>query len=115
MGRQLVLAIDSFHLRGPYKGALLLVITYDTDDGMCPLALSVNFASFFNRQKIRGKKWKEDALLLLDSIAYARLDIDYNKAFEKPVHFNEDLARVLQCVVKRGAPPNTLYIVDAHG
>ena len=41
MGRQLVLAIDSFHLRGPYKGALLLVITYDTDDGMCPLALSV--------------------------------------------------------------------------
>ena len=31
--------------------------------------------------------------MLLDSIAYARLDIDYNKAFEKPVHFNENLAR----------------------
>ena len=32
-------------------------------------------------------------MLLLDSIAYARLDIDYNKAFEKPMHFNEDPAR----------------------
>ena len=52
-----------------------------------------NFSSFFNRQNIRGKKGKEDALLLLDNIAYARLDIDYNEAFEKLVRFNGDLAR----------------------
>ncbi|RVW64911.1 hypothetical protein CK203_041918 [Vitis vinifera] len=45
------------------------------------------------RQNIRGKKGKEDALLLLDNIAYARLDIDYNEAFEKLVCFNGDLAR----------------------
>nr|CAN80481.1 hypothetical protein VITISV_036329 [Vitis vinifera] len=119
MGCRLVLAIDSCHLSGPYKGALLSAIAYDADDGMFPLALDrhkgilrsvselfgvenhaycyrhvkENFSSFFNRQNIRGKKRKEDALLLLDNIAYARLDIDYNEAFEKLVHFNADLAR----------------------
>ncbi|RVW15074.1 hypothetical protein CK203_084857 [Vitis vinifera] len=150
MGCRPVLAIDSCHLSGPYKGALLSAIAYDADDGMFPLALGVvgsenyedwywfleklkgilddqeviiisdrhqgilrnvselfgvenhaycyrhvkeNFSSFFNRQNIRGKKGKEDALLLLDNIAYARLDIDYNEAFEKLVCFNGDLAR----------------------
>ena len=52
-----------------------------------------NFSSFFNQQNIRGKKGKKDVLLLLDNIAYARLDIDYNEAFEKLVYFNADLAR----------------------
>ena len=52
-----------------------------------------NFASFFNRQNIREKNGKEDILLLLDNIAYARLDIDYNEAFENLVCFNEDLGR----------------------
>ena len=42
-----------------------------------------NFSSFFNRQNIRGEKGKEDALLLLDNIVYARLGIDYNEPFEK--------------------------------
>ncbi|RVW94124.1 hypothetical protein CK203_038247 [Vitis vinifera] len=150
MGCQPVLAIDSCHLSGPYKGALLSAIAYDADDGMFPLALGVvssenyedwywfldklkgvldgkevviisdrhqgilrsvselfgtgnhaycyqhvkeNFSSFFNKQTIRGKKGKEDALLLLDSIAYARLEIDYNEAFEKLVRFNENLAK----------------------
>ena len=36
-----VLAIDSCHLSGPYKGALLSTIAYDTDDEMFPLALGV--------------------------------------------------------------------------
>ncbi|RVW97995.1 hypothetical protein CK203_029089 [Vitis vinifera] len=89
MGCRPVLAIDSCHLSGPYKGALLSVIAYDADDGMFPLTL----VCFFNKQNIRGKKGKEDALLLLDSIAYARLEIDYNEAFEKLVRFNENLAK----------------------
>ncbi|XP_010661450.1 uncharacterized protein LOC104881823 [Vitis vinifera] len=59
----------------------------------CYRHVKENFSSFFNRQNIRGKKGKEDALLLLDNIAYARLDIDYNEAFEKLVRFNGDLAR----------------------
>ncbi|RVW19494.1 hypothetical protein CK203_117645 [Vitis vinifera] len=145
-----VLAIDSCHLSGPYKGALLSAIAYDADDGMFPLALGVvssenyedwywfleklkgvldgkevviisdrhqgilrsvselfgignhaycyrhvkeNFSSFLNKQNIRGKKGKEDALLLLDSIAYARLEIDYNEAFEKLVRFNDNLSK----------------------
>ena len=52
-----------------------------------------NFSSFLNKQNIRGKKGKEDALLLLDNIAYARLEIDYNEAFEKLVRFNDNLAK----------------------
>ncbi|XP_034674329.1 uncharacterized protein LOC117905534 [Vitis riparia] len=41
MGCQPVLAIDSCHLSGPYKGALLSAIAYDADNGMFPLALGV--------------------------------------------------------------------------
>ncbi|RVX13477.1 hypothetical protein CK203_020942 [Vitis vinifera] len=59
----------------------------------CYRHVKENFSSFFNKQNIRGKKGKEDALLLLDSIAYARLEIDYNEAFEKLVRFNENLAK----------------------
>ncbi|RVW14793.1 hypothetical protein CK203_091052 [Vitis vinifera] len=59
-------------------------------DGMFPLALGVvGSENYEDWQNIRGKKGKEDALLLLDNIAYARLDIDYNEGFEKLVHFNE--------------------------
>ncbi|KAL6347641.1 hypothetical protein AAG906_026169 [Vitis piasezkii] len=94
MGCRSILAIDSCHLSGSYKGALLSAIVYDVDDGIFPLALDVeNFSSFFNRQNIRGKKGKEDVLLLLDNITYARLDIDYNKAFRKLVLFNDNLAK----------------------
>ncbi|KAL6326014.1 hypothetical protein AAG906_038506 [Vitis piasezkii] len=150
MGCRPVLAIDSCHLSGPYKGALLSAIAYDANDGMFPLALAVvslenyeewywfleklkgvldgkevviisdrhqgilrsvselfvtgnhaycyrhvkaNFSSFLNKQNIRGKKGKEDALLLLDNITYARLEIDYNEAFEKLVRFNDNLAK----------------------
>ena len=38
---QPVLAIDSCHLSGPYKGALLSAIAYDVDDEMLPLTLGV--------------------------------------------------------------------------
>ncbi|RVW45843.1 hypothetical protein CK203_086240 [Vitis vinifera] len=41
MGCRPVLAIDSYHLSGPYKGALLSAIAYDANDGMFPLALGV--------------------------------------------------------------------------
>ena len=51
------------------------------------------FSSFLNKQNIRGKKWKEDVLLLLDSNAYARLEIDYNEAIEKLVRFNDNLEK----------------------
>ena len=59
----------------------------------CYQHVKENFSNFFNRQNIRGKKGKEDVLLLLNSIAYDRMDIDYNKAFEKLVRFNNNLAR----------------------
>ena len=41
MGCWPVLAIDSYHLSGSYKEALLSAIAYDADDGMFPLDLGV--------------------------------------------------------------------------
>ena len=41
MGCRTILVIDSCHLSGPYKGALLSIITYDLDNGMFSLALGV--------------------------------------------------------------------------
>ena len=41
MGCRSVLAIDSCHLSGPYKGALLSTIAYNVNDRMFPLALGV--------------------------------------------------------------------------
>ena len=55
--------------------------------------MNENFSIFFNRKNFRGKKGIKDVLLLLDSIAYARLDIDYNEAFEKLVRFNDSLVK----------------------
>ena len=69
----------------------------------CYRHVKEHFSSFLNKQKNVGKKGKEDVLLLLDNIAYARLDIDYNEAVEKLVCFNDNLV-------------NNLYvIVNAHG
>ena len=59
----------------------------------CYRRVKEKISSFLNRQNIRGKKGKEDVLLLLDNIVYARLDVDYNEAFEKLVHFNDNLAK----------------------
>ena len=42
---------------------------------------------------MKGKKCKMDALLLLDSVAYARLDDDYVVAMEKLKAYNSDLAK----------------------
>ena len=38
-GCRLILAFDSCHLSGLYKGAFLLAIAYDADDGMLPQPL----------------------------------------------------------------------------
>ncbi|KAL6347439.1 hypothetical protein AAG906_025154 [Vitis piasezkii] len=80
---------------GPYKGALLFAIAYDAmiECSFLPLVWLENFSSFLNKQNIREKKGKEDALLLLDNIAYARLEIDYNEVFEKLVRFNDNLGK----------------------
>ena len=55
--------------------------------------MNENFSIFFNRKNFRGKKGIKDVLLLLDSITYVRLDIDYNEAFEKLVRFNDNLVK----------------------
>ena len=42
---------------------------------------------------MKGKRGKNDTLLLLDSVAYARLDDDYVVAMEKLKTYNNDLAK----------------------
>ena len=42
-----------------------------------------NFSSYVTKHSMKGKKCKVDALLLLDSVVYARLDDDYVIAMKK--------------------------------
>ena len=88
-GKKVIITSDRH--QGMLRSVLKLFGT--KNHAYCYRHVKKNFSSFFNRQNIRGKKGKEDALLLLDNIAYARLDIDYNEAFEKLVRFKADLAR----------------------
>ena len=41
MGCQPIIAIDSTHMSGPYRGALFSATTYDANDFMFPLAFGV--------------------------------------------------------------------------
>ncbi|RVW79736.1 hypothetical protein CK203_042353 [Vitis vinifera] len=150
MGCRPVIAIDSTHLSGPYRGSLFSATAYDADDGMFPIAFGVvssekyedwlwflqklkgilqdkevviisdrhqailrsvsqlfgvenhaycyrhvkeNFSSYVTKHSMKGKKCKMDALLLLDNVAYARLDDDYVVAMEKLKTYNSDLAK----------------------
>ncbi|XP_019076008.1 uncharacterized protein LOC109122756 [Vitis vinifera] len=150
MGCRPVIAIDSTHLSGLYRGSLFSATTYDVDDGMFPIAFGVvssenyedwlwflqklkgilqdkevviisdrhqailrsvsqlfgvenhaycyrhvkeNFSSYVTKHSMKGKKCKMDALLLLDNVAYARLDDDYVVAMEKLKTYNSDLAK----------------------
>ncbi|KAL6325791.1 hypothetical protein AAG906_026620 [Vitis piasezkii] len=81
MGCRPVLAIDSCHLSGPYKRALLscgrsenyedwywFLEKLKGNHAYCYRHVKENFSSFLNKQNIRGKKGKEDVLLLLDNI-----------------------------------------------
>ncbi|RVW93709.1 hypothetical protein CK203_043404 [Vitis vinifera] len=52
-----------------------------------------NFSSFLTKLNTKGRKGKENALQMLDSIAYARLDCDYEVAMDTLRTFNHDLAK----------------------
>ncbi|KAL6345415.1 hypothetical protein AAG906_015898 [Vitis piasezkii] len=107
MGCRPIISIDSSHMSGPYKGALFSASSYDADDGMFPLAYAL-FSSenyedwlwfleklryFLTKLNTKERKWKENALQMLDSIAYARLDCDYEVAMDTLRTFNHDLAK----------------------
>ncbi|RVW28083.1 hypothetical protein CK203_105337 [Vitis vinifera] len=112
MGCRLVLAIDSCHLNGSYKGALLFAIAYDADDGMFPLAMGVVVQKIMRTGivlgEIEGILDGQEVIIISDrhqgilrsvlelfgtTLHMLGLDIDYNEAFEKLVRFNADLAR----------------------
>ncbi|RVW94428.1 hypothetical protein CK203_035725 [Vitis vinifera] len=120
LGCRPIISIDSSHMSGPYKGALFSASSYDADDGMFPLAYglfsSENYEDwlwFLEKLKmvigerdviiisdrhqglsiVFQRKGKENALQMLDSIAYARLDCDYEVAMDTLRTFNHDLAK----------------------
>ncbi|XP_034674228.1 uncharacterized protein LOC117905411 [Vitis riparia] len=150
MGCRPIIAIDSAHMSGPYRGALFSATTYDANDAMFPLAFGVmssenyddwswflqnlkklvgdkevviisdrhpallrsvpevfglenhaycyrhlkeNFSSFLSKHNTRGNKGKENALQFLDSIAYARLEHDYNVSMIELRKYNDALAK----------------------
>ncbi|RVW61547.1 hypothetical protein CK203_066201 [Vitis vinifera] len=119
MGCRPIIAIDSAHMSGPYRGALFSATAYDANDAMFPLAFGVmssenyddwswflqnlkklvgdkeveNFSSFLSKHNTRGNKGKENALQFLDSIAYARLEHDYNVSMFELRKYNDALAK----------------------
>ncbi|KAL6332956.1 hypothetical protein AAG906_019967 [Vitis piasezkii] len=137
MGCRPIIAIDSTHMSGPFRGALFSATTYDANDAMFPLAFGVmssknyddwswflqnlkkvieirksvpkvfglenhayyyrhlkeNFSSFLSKHNTRGNKGKENALQFLDSIAYARLEHDYNMSMFELRKYNDALAK----------------------
>nr|CAN66081.1 hypothetical protein VITISV_028831 [Vitis vinifera] len=50
-----------------------------------------NFSSYVRKHSMKGKKGKKDAMLRLDTVAYARLDDDYVVAIEKLKTYKSDL------------------------
>ena len=59
----------------------------------CYRHVKENFISYVIKHSRKVKKCKVDALLLLDSVAYARLDDDYVVAMEKLKTYNNDLTK----------------------
>ena len=59
----------------------------------CYCHIKENFSSFLTKLNTKGRKGKENALQMLDSIAYARLDCDYEVAMDTLRTFNHDLAK----------------------
>ena len=55
--------------------------------------LKENFNSFLSKHNTRGNKGKENALQFLDSIAYARLEHDYNVSMFELRKYNDNLAK----------------------
>ena len=59
----------------------------------CYRHLKENFSSFLSKHNTRGNKGKENALQFLDSIAYARLEQDYNVSMFELRKYNDALAK----------------------
>ena len=59
----------------------------------CYRHVKENFSSYVMKHSMKGKKCKVDALLLLDSVEYARLDDDYVVAMDKLKTYNSDLVK----------------------
>ena len=59
----------------------------------CYRHIKENFSSFLTKLNTKWRKGKENALQMLDSIAYARLDSDYEVAMNTLRTFNHELAK----------------------
>ncbi|XP_054778400.1 uncharacterized protein LOC129286465 [Prosopis cineraria] len=121
-GCRAILYVDGCHLSGPYKGTMLsayitrsveLTIISDRNNAIigavqaifgsgerhafCYRHVKENFSTAFtkiNRGKMRtSSNMKDDALKLLDTIAYARHEVEFNVAMENLRLFCPQLAQ----------------------
>ena len=60
----------------------------------CYRHIKENLSSFLTKLNIKGRKEKENALQMLNSIAYARLDCDYEVTMDTLRTFNHDLKKI---------------------
>ena len=59
----------------------------------CYRHIKENFSSFLTKHNTGGRKENENALEMLDAVAYARLECDYLIAMEMLRTFNPNLAK----------------------
>ena len=62
----------------------------------CYRHIKENFNSFLTKLNTEEMKWKENDLQMLDFIAYARLDCDYEVAMDTLRTFNHDLVKWIE-------------------
>ncbi|KAL6320221.1 hypothetical protein AAG906_004730 [Vitis piasezkii] len=62
----------------------------------CYRHVKENFSSYVTKHSMKGQRSKEDALLLLDSVVYVRLDDDYVVSMEKLKTYNNDLVKKVE-------------------
>ena len=84
-------------MNGILKDKVVVIISYRHQAILCSVSqlfgvenhaycyrhVKENFSSYVTKHSMKGKRGKDYALLLLDSVAYARLDDDYVVAMEK--------------------------------
>ncbi|RVW99511.1 hypothetical protein CK203_021374 [Vitis vinifera] len=73
LGCQPIIAIDSAHMSGPYRGALFSATTYDANDSMFPLAFGVMSSENYDDWSWFCKIWRR--LLEIRKSLLSRIDI----------------------------------------
>ncbi|RVW64516.1 hypothetical protein CK203_040357 [Vitis vinifera] len=125
MGCRPVIAIDSTHLSGPYRGSLFSATAYDADDGMFPIAFGVVSSENYEDwlwflQKLKGiLQDKEEErhytifnLVMTHMDKFAHLACDHIGSTEnwKAVIGPKTEEKLLENIIKSGSLPVYPYV-----